>query len=101
MAKQDRSRTATDAAIAFARDDLASFATLMHRRFELARHHRSIIEQLERVERGEIDRLMWRYRRGTAKSLIAHGAPHLPDPSRRSTAAPSPAGVPAARLPCR
>ena len=73
MAKQDRSRTATDAAIAFARDDLASFATLMHRRFELTRHHRLIIEQLERVERGEIDRLMLALppRHGKSSSGIA------------------------------
>jgi len=51
-------RTATQSAIELSRGDLACFATLMHRRFELASLHQAIIEQLERVERGEIDRLM-------------------------------------------
>jgi hypothetical protein len=58
MSGKHLDRTAIQAAIGFACDDLASFATLMHRRFEFTRHHRLIIEQLERVERGEIDRLM-------------------------------------------
>jgi hypothetical protein len=64
-------RTATQAAIAFARDDLASFATLMHRRFDLAALHRAIIEQLERVQRGEIDRLMIFIPPRHGKSLIS------------------------------
>ena len=57
MSGKQPDRTATAAAIGYARDDLASFATLMHRRFELAALHRAIIEQLERVEHGEIDNL--------------------------------------------
>ena len=41
-----------------ARGDLACFATLTHRRFDLAPLHQQIIEQLKRVEAGVIDRLM-------------------------------------------
>jgi hypothetical protein len=70
-AGEPQDRTPTEAAIAFARADLASFATLMHRRFELTRHHRLIIEQLERVERGEIDRLMLAMPPRHGKSLIS------------------------------
>jgi hypothetical protein len=48
----------TEAARELARHGLASFATLVYRRFELAAHLRMVIRQLERIERGEIDRLM-------------------------------------------
>ena len=71
MSGKQPDRTATQAAIDFARSDLASFATLMHRRFELTRHCRLIIEQLERVERGEIDRLMLAVPPRHGKSLIS------------------------------
>jgi predicted phage terminase large subunit-like protein len=58
MASKQPDRTATQAAIAFAREDLASFSTLAWPKFELAHHHRAIIERLEAVERGDISRLM-------------------------------------------
>jgi hypothetical protein len=58
MAKQDRKPTATQSAIALASTDLACFSALSWPRFELAHHHRQIIERLEAVERGEIKRLM-------------------------------------------
>lgn len=45
-------------ALALARADLAAYATAMWPPFELARHHRLVVEELERIERGEIDRLM-------------------------------------------
>lgn len=48
----------TQRAVDLARADLACFATLMHRRFDIAPLHRLLIEKLERVERGDIDRLM-------------------------------------------
>jgi hypothetical protein len=49
---------------------LASFATLVYRRFELAAHLRTVIRQLERIERGEIDRLMLFLPPRHGKSLI-------------------------------
>jgi hypothetical protein len=43
-------------AVDLARGDLACFATLMHRRFEIAPPHGLLIEKLKSVERGDIDR---------------------------------------------
>jgi hypothetical protein len=54
MASKLPGPTATQAAIAFARRDLASFSALTWPRFELAHHHRQIIEELEAIERGDI-----------------------------------------------
>jgi predicted phage terminase large subunit-like protein len=53
-----KSRTATQVAIAFAREDLAAFSALTWAKFELAHHHRAIIERLEAIELGDISRLM-------------------------------------------
>lgn len=41
-----------------AQSDLIGFTEYTYPRYRTARHHRIIAEQLERVERGEIDRLM-------------------------------------------
>src|SRR5580704_11953978 len=41
-----------------AKSSLISFTEYTYRRYETAAIHRQIAEQLERVERGEIDRLM-------------------------------------------
>ncbi len=41
-----------------AREDLACYAMALSPRFELAAHHRLIVDKLEAVERGEIRRLM-------------------------------------------
>jgi predicted phage terminase large subunit-like protein len=60
----------TEAARELARRGLAPFATLMFRRFELAAHLRMVIRQLERVERGEIDRLMLFLPPRHGKSLV-------------------------------
>jgi predicted phage terminase large subunit-like protein len=38
--------------------DLACYAVALHRRFELAAHHKLIVDRLEAVERGETKRLM-------------------------------------------
>jgi hypothetical protein len=58
MAMKASEKTATAAAIALAAGDLACFSALTWPRFELAHHHRQIIEQLEAIERGDISRLM-------------------------------------------
>jgi predicted phage terminase large subunit-like protein len=47
-----------NSAIELARVDLAAYASALWPPFTLAPHHRIIIDQLERVERGELDRLM-------------------------------------------
>jgi predicted phage terminase large subunit-like protein len=57
-------------ALELARDDLAVYAALVWPKFEMARHHRLIIEQLEAIERGEIDRLMIFLPPRHGKSLI-------------------------------
>jgi predicted phage terminase large subunit-like protein len=64
-------RTAASHAIEFSRSDLACFATLMRRRFEIAPLHQQIIEQLERIESGAIDRLMIFVPPRHGKSLIS------------------------------
>jgi predicted phage terminase large subunit-like protein len=40
------------------RSDLAAYAAAMWSPFQLARHHKLVVEKLEAVERGDIDRLM-------------------------------------------
>jgi len=57
-------------ALALARADLAAYASAIWPPFELARHHRLIIEELERVERGETDRLMIAMPPRHGKSLL-------------------------------
>jgi hypothetical protein len=47
-----------DGAINLARTDLACFCAMTYPKFELAHHHRLIIDKLEAIERGEINRLM-------------------------------------------
>jgi predicted phage terminase large subunit-like protein len=44
--------------LALARQNLACYATALWPAFELAAHHRIVVEKLEGVERGEIGRLM-------------------------------------------
>src|ERR1017187_1660970 len=58
-------------ALAKARDSLASYATLAFPKFEVAYHHRLIIAALERVERGEVTRLMIAMPPRHGKSLLA------------------------------
>jgi predicted phage terminase large subunit-like protein len=57
--------------LALARDDLACYAVAMCHGFELAEHHRLIVDQLEGVERGEIKRLMISLPPRHGKSLLA------------------------------
>ena len=54
-----------------AHDDLACYAVAMWRGFELAAHHRLIVDRLEGVERGEIARLMISLPPRHGKSLLA------------------------------
>jgi predicted phage terminase large subunit-like protein len=63
--------TTADAAMALARTDLACYCAIAWHRFELAHHHRLIIDQLERIERGEIDRLILTMPPRHGKSLLA------------------------------
>jgi len=51
--------------------DLACYAIAMHPRFEVAAHHKLIVERLEGVERGEIKRLMIFLPPRHGKSLLA------------------------------
>ncbi len=60
-----------DGAIRLARTDLACFSSMSWPRFELAHHHRLIVDKLEAIERGEIDRLMIFMPPRHGKSLIA------------------------------
>jgi predicted phage terminase large subunit-like protein len=66
-----KARSTADAAIALAHSDLACFSAIAWPRFELAHHHRLIIDNLEAIERGEIDRLMIFMPPRHGKSLIA------------------------------
>jgi len=59
-----------DGAIKLARTDLACFCAMSYPKFELAPHHRQIVDYLERIERGEIDRLMIFMPPRHGKSLI-------------------------------
>jgi hypothetical protein len=54
-----------------ARNDLACYAVVMWRGFELAAHHQLIVDRLEGVERGEIARLMISLPPRHGKSLLA------------------------------
>jgi predicted phage terminase large subunit-like protein len=58
-------------AIERAGNSLAAFATLMYPKFEVAQHHRRIIDVLEKVERGEIDRVVIATPPRHGKSLLA------------------------------
>ena len=58
-------------AIASAQTDLAVYGAFLWPPFELAVHHRLIVEELERVERGEVDRLMLFLPPRHGKSLLA------------------------------
>jgi predicted phage terminase large subunit-like protein len=64
------SRATAQRAIALARNDLAVYCALAWPRFEMAHHHRLVVEKLEAVERGEIDRLMIFLPPRHGKSLI-------------------------------
>ena len=87
-----------------ARDELAAYAAAMYPRFELPRHIQILIQVLERVERGELDRVIicmpprhgksmttsqlfpaWYLGRNPAKSIIAssYGAELANDFGRR------------------
>src|SRR5579885_636922 len=67
----DKRREAAARAMGLAREHLAAFATLIWRRFKVARHHRLLIQKLEAVERGEIDRLMLFMPPRHGKSLLS------------------------------
>lgn len=69
----EKRRTASKAerAIALARSDLAVYARLLWPRFEMAQHHRLVIDKLEAVERGAISRLMIFMPPRHGKSLLA------------------------------
>jgi len=58
------------AAIKFQRESLIGFTKYRFRRYRAAKHHRFIAEQVERVERKEIDRLMLLMPRGTARTGV-------------------------------
>jgi predicted phage terminase large subunit-like protein len=60
-----------DGAINLARTDLACFCAMSYPKFELAHHHRLIVDRLEAIERGEIDRLIITMPPRHGKSLIA------------------------------
>jgi predicted phage terminase large subunit-like protein len=64
-------KSTADAAIALAGSDLACFSAIAWPRFELAHHHRLIIDNLEAIERGQIDRLMIFMPPRHGKSLLA------------------------------
>ena len=53
-----------------ARDDLAAYGAAMYRRFELPPHLRVLVEALEAVERGEIERLVIAMPPRHGKSLV-------------------------------
>jgi hypothetical protein len=57
MSAATSAKNTASRAIALARSDLAVYCSLAWPRFEMARHHRLVIEKLEAVERGEITRL--------------------------------------------
>src|SRR5579863_3836091 len=61
----------TAQAIEQAQRDLAVYAALLWPRFELPLHLKLLVEQLEAVERGEIDRLMISMPPRHGKSLLA------------------------------
>ena len=48
----------TPPALEAAKSDLAAYASVLYRRFELPPHLKLLVEALEAVERGEVDRLM-------------------------------------------
>jgi predicted phage terminase large subunit-like protein len=62
---------APNSVLALARTDLACYAIAQWPPFELAAHHRTIIEKLEAVEHGEIRRLMIFMPPRHGKSLLA------------------------------
>jgi predicted phage terminase large subunit-like protein len=57
-------------ALGLARDDLGCYGAALDSRFELARHHKLLVQQLERVESGLFDRLMIFMPPRHGKSLI-------------------------------
>ncbi len=57
--------------LALAREDLACYAIAQYPSFELAAHHRAIVDKLEAVERGEIKRLVILMPPRHGKSLLA------------------------------
>ena len=60
----------SDGILTLAREDLACYAMALSPKFELAAHHRLIVEHLEALERGEIRRLMIFMPPRHGKSLI-------------------------------
>src|ERR1700689_842451 len=65
-----RSKMSSRDALALARDYLRAYAAALDSRFELARHHKLLIQQLERVESRLSDRLMIFMPPRHGKSLI-------------------------------
>jgi predicted phage terminase large subunit-like protein len=69
--KSTDARAMAKRAMLLARSDLAVYCSLAWPRFEMAQHTRLIVEKLEAVERGELDRLMVFMPPRHGKSLIA------------------------------
>jgi hypothetical protein len=95
-------KMASNRAALLARSDLAIYSSLMWGRFQLPQHIKTIVDALEAVERGDIQRLMvfcpprhgkstltsvlfpsWYLGRNPERSVIAHPT----EPSWRSTSA--------------
>ena len=57
--------------LARARDELSAYCVALHPPFELTRHHRFLVNKLESIVRGEIDRLMLFLPPRHGKSLFA------------------------------
>jgi len=66
-----KARSTADAAIGLARSALDCYCAIAYPRFELAHHTRRIIDHLESVERGELDRLILTLPPRHGKSLVA------------------------------
>jgi len=69
LSKEDRN-AATRLAIIAARDDLLAFIMLMNPSFNVGPHHRLLCDELMKLEKNEIDRLMVFISPRSSKSLI-------------------------------
>ena len=69
LSKEDRD-AATRLAIITARDDLLAFIMLMNPSFSVGPHHRVLCDELMKLEKNEIDRLMIFISPRASKSLI-------------------------------
>jgi len=69
LSKEDRD-AATRLAILTARDDLLAFIMLMNPGFSVGPHHRVLCDELMKLEKNDIDRLMIFISPRASKSLI-------------------------------